>query len=386
MAIAAVIASLAWCGRLDAQPTLGDADADGRFLTPPAQSRPTQPQKTVLILSTFEPYVASADAQERGVRSALARELPFLSVRSDYLLRVAESFRAPTPAERVELANRLRQQYDGQRPDLLVLIDTVAVDLVATEARDVFKGVPIVYTGLVGTTARAAGLNATGVVERIDAVGTLALIRRLQPDVREVLFTARENQVLEPLADFARQELATAGTGGLTVRWTQSKTIAELEAEAAALPEGTRAAIVMMSFEDPAVLVGELFDRLGGLPRPVYATYASQLAISGVVAGSVIDAESQGRAAGEMCVRVLRGEQPESIPPMLGAGWVTAAKHARLQHWGLDEDRLPEGTLRLGWPSHWMGRYAPLLLWGTAAAVLQVGIIALLLLQRAKAR
>lgn len=385
--LAVLSLSLVLSERLDAQPAPGDADADAALLAPPAQSRPTEPQKAVLILSTFEPYVASASSQEQGVRKTLARELPYLSVRSDYLLRVAESYRAPTPSERVELANRLRQQYDGQKPDLLVLIDTIAVDLIATEARDVFEGVPVVYTGLVGTPDRAAGLNATGVVERIDAQGTVELIRRLQPDVREVLFTARESQVLEPLADFARKELASTGpTSGLTVRWTQAKTIAELEAEAATLPDGARAAIVMMTFEDPSVPIGELFARLGSLPRPVYATYASQLAIAGVIGGRVIDAEAQGRAAGKLCVRVLRGEEPSSIPPLLGAGWVTAANHSRIHDWRLDHSRLPEGTLRLGWPSPWMGRYAPLLFWGTAAAVLQVGIIGLLLLQRSKAR
>ena len=353
----------------------------------PTMPRPTDQQPRVLILSTFEPYIPSAMNQERGVRRALATRVPYASIRCDYVLPVHMSRIAPNPQERLQLAAELRSRHDGRTPDLLIVIDTLAFDLISREARDVFQGVPVVFSGLVWDEARvaAAGLNATGVLERVDAAGVVDLIKRLQPEATTVLFTAQEQDALAPLSDAPRAQLGKS-YAGVEIRWTKARSVDELVAEAAALPPGRASAVVHMSFFDRNVPNANWLGRLAETGRPIYATYFSQMGTSGVVAGRVVSSEKAGFEAGVLASRVLLGETASSIPPLVDAALVFTANHSMLERWGIDPTLLPEGTVVLNSPEPWLKEYRQLLAWGVLSVSVQAMVIALLLVQRARAR
>jgi PAS domain S-box-containing protein len=86
---------------------------------------------------------------------------------------------------------------------------------------------------------------------------------------------------------------------------------------------------------------------------PVYAVYDSYLG-RGVVGGFMDTFEAVGREAGRLGLRILAGEKPEAIPPAPAATGANYVDWRQLQRWGLDESRLPSGSIvRFKEPSLW---------------------------------
>jgi signal transduction histidine kinase len=116
---------------------------------------------------------------------------------------------------------------------------------------------------------------------------------------------------------------------------------------------------------------------------PVYGLYDTLLG-HGIVGGSLGSAESQGKHAGELAVRVLQGERPEDIP-LVGLDTLKLQFDARqLRRWSIPEEDLPAGSQVLyREPTFWeqFGRYV---LFGVAAILLQSVVIVALLMNRSR--
>jgi signal transduction histidine kinase len=104
----------------------------------------------------------------------------------------------------------------------------------------------------------------------------------------------------------------------------------------------------------------------------------------GIVGGRLIDFETQGNKAGELALRLLRGEK-------LGPGDILKENTnpytfdwRQLRRWGLKEDRLPQGSvIRFRKPSTWERYRWPII--GTLALVLLESLlIAALVVQRVR--
>ncbi|HEY6235839.1 MAG TPA: sensor histidine kinase, partial [Candidatus Elarobacter sp.] len=114
---------------------------------------------------------------------------------------------------------------------------------------------------------------------------------------------------------------------------------------------------------------------------PVYGfidTYMGQ----GVVGGALTDFAAQGRAAGQLALRVLAGEHPDLIPIQESPPARCVVDARALQHFGIATDLLPKDCeVRYRSPSFWHDYWAYVLI-GAAALVVQTGLIVALLVQR----
>jgi PAS domain S-box-containing protein len=91
---------------------------------------------------------------------------------------------------------------------------------------------------------------------------------------------------------------------------------------------------------------------------------------TGLIGGRLIDYEAIGTRAGEVGLRILAGENPQNIPPQTIPS-TTMFDWRELQRWGIDESRLPAGSvLRFREPTFW-----DLYKWRV------VGVISLIILQ-----
>jgi len=103
----------------------------------------------------------------------------------------------------------------------------------------------------------------------------------------------------------------------------------------------------------------------------------------GIVGGSLLSAEVQGRRLADIAVRILEGESPENIYPAhvlnhLMFDW------RQLKRWGIPEDRLPPGSIvRFKTPSFW-DRYRGYILATIFIVLAQGSLIFFLLKQRAQ--
>jgi signal transduction histidine kinase len=77
---------------------------------------------------------------------------------------------------------------------------------------------------------------------------------------------------------------------------------------------------------------------------PVYGWSETHLG-HGIVGGRLASFERQGTRAGELAVRVLRGEQPETLPVVNAGGTAYMFDDRQLRRWGLSASRLPAGSV-----------------------------------------
>ena len=96
--------------------------------------------------------------------------------------------------------------------------------------------------------------------------------------------------------------------------------------------------------------------------------------------------EAIGREAARIGLRILAGEQPESLPPGRVETQAFMVDWRQLHRWGLDQTRLPPGTIvRFEEPSLWE-QYRREILAVIAVVLLQSGFIVALLLQGRRRR
>jgi PAS domain S-box-containing protein len=115
---------------------------------------------------------------------------------------------------------------------------------------------------------------------------------------------------------------------------------------------------------------------------PVYGLFDTHLG-TGIVGGEIVSFEAHGRVAADLALQVLRGERP---PPTESGTTVPMFDWRQLRRWGLDERRLPAGSVVLyREPSTWE-RYRWWIVGAAALFLLQSALIAALLVNRALRR
>ncbi len=118
---------------------------------------------------------------------------------------------------------------------------------------------------------------------------------------------------------------------------------------------------------------------------PVYGVYETFLG-RGIVGGYIDSFEAIGREAARLGLRVLTGEPAASLPPEDVQTQAFMVDGRQMRRWGLDEARLPPGTIvRFEQPSLWK-QYRDQILAVAAVVALQSALIAALLLQGRRRR
>ncbi len=118
---------------------------------------------------------------------------------------------------------------------------------------------------------------------------------------------------------------------------------------------------------------------------PVYGVYEPYVG-RGVVGGYVESFEAIGREAARIGLRILAGDLPESLPPGRVETQAFMVDWRQLRRWGLDETRLPPGTIvRFEELSLWE-QYRREILAVIAVVMLQSAFIVALLLQGRRRR
>jgi signal transduction histidine kinase len=115
--------------------------------------------------------------------------------------------------------------------------------------------------------------------------------------------------------------------------------------------------------------------------RPVFGVVASSLGI-GIVGGHLNDIGAEARAAAEVALRVLTGEQVGGLHAVAAVAPVPMFDWRQLRRWQIREADLPPGSAVLYREPSFLQRYG----WWVALAVLQTLLIAGLLLERRQRR
>jgi signal transduction histidine kinase len=339
-------------------------------------------QKQVLVLYSTRRDAQIAVLGERDLPPLLDAAVP---EGVDYYSEYLDQVRFTQPDYQAAFRDFLKRKYRPQRFDLVVAMGDLPLEFVEKNRDVVFDGSPVVFYS--NGPVRRGLKNATGIVVRLNFAGTLSLATRAQPEVRQVFVVTGAAD-----GDRAYEDTARAQFRGfeprLSFTYLSGWPTRDLEKRLGSLPQHSIVYYLVVNRDG----AGENFHPLEYAERvsaaanaPTYSWIDSTIN-RGVVGGNLKDLQRQTHAVGELAARVLRGERADSIPisaPDLNEDEVD---WRQLRRWGIDERRLPKGTIvRFREPSTW-DRYKFYIVGAITVVLAQSVLIAGLLVQRARRR
>jgi PAS domain S-box-containing protein len=300
----------------------------------------------VLLLQSVEQRAPEHGAIEAGLRTEFANA----AIDDTRVYAELADLSFQRPRDREAFADYLRAKYGDVGIDAVIGLSDEAVRFFAEE-RDVVGDVPLVFTARDGTATERIPKSSAVVVPLVPS-RTLDLALRLQPDLEHLV-------VVSGAASFDESELvelraaARAYSSRLAVEYLAGLLPDDLLDRVARLPPGSivvyapPSRIPAAGEPSPHEMARRISDRANA---PVYAlddTYIGQ----GVVGGYVAPSERIGAEMARQTLRVLRGENSNTVDAV-GGSYIVDAR--ALSRWRLDQTRLPaDAELLFAPPSIW---------------------------------
>jgi PAS domain S-box-containing protein len=224
----------------------------------------------------------------------------------------------------------------------------------------VFPGVPIVFCLPNGVVPGAPALNSdfTGVENDMAPAETVQVGLQLQPGTKNVV-------VVGGVAPFDREGLAAVKKalkpyeGRLDISYPTDLPVPDLLKRLQQLPNHTL--VLLTSVGQDAAGTSFKANQIGPLVAaaanaPVFGLFDVYLN-HGEVGGYLSNLNEQGKVAGGMALRLLKGDKPRDIPMVKGVNTYMFDWRA-IKRWGLKESNLPPGSIVLNrrftvWEAYW---------------------------------
>jgi signal transduction histidine kinase len=343
-------------------------------------------QLRVLIVHSFgrdfAPFDSTIATFRRELASQSARPVVFVEASLD-------AGRPIGPDEEAAFVVYLLARFAQPVPDLVVSSGGPAARFLINNRARLFANVPILLTAFEARNVSPSVLKPGDamVAVRIDLPRAFEHILRLLPDTGTIAIVLGDT----PLERFWRKEIQRESAfldNRVRFVWFDGLTLPQMKERIASLPRNS-AVFYALLLADAA---GVPYERLAALSElraaadiPFFALYENEMG-QGVVGGPIISQSRVGRQSAQVALKLL-STKPQSPPEVVFIGMEEPFYDAReLKRWGLDQSGLPPGsTILYNEPSMW-DRYRAEILTAVGVMVTQAGLIAALLVQRARRR
>src|SRR5262249_11733379 len=179
------------------------------------------------------------------------------------------------------------------------------------------------------------------------------------------------------------QELPAATAGLETIDLT-GLALPEIRRRVAVLPERTAILYTSIFLDGAGVayLPGDALASVAEVANRPIIVHAETEVGNGAVGGIVFRPELVGTDAAQRVLRIMRGESASNIPLTRAEFSKAVFDWRQLQRWGISEKQLPPGSEIRFRPVGMWEQYRWQLSLAAVAAVLQAGLIGVLLLER----
>ncbi len=349
-----------------------------------AQEQQSRRAKKIVILYTHRTLTPINADWDRGIRSSLTAGFDEpLDIEIEYLNLV----RHKDPDYLRGWIELLKTKYAAKPPDLVMPVYVPALEFTLQHRETIFPDIPIVFCSAPSKVAERAHRQpkVTGVAFRLDIAGTVETAKRLHPGNSRLMVLSGCSE-LERGLKRATQDAIFAMNTGMEIDFVEGLPRSQLLERVAAADRNT--SILMLTYDEDSV--GTNYSTLEIIKQmstessaPVYGLYDTLLG-HGIVGGSLQSAESQGKLAGGLAVRVLKGERPEDMP-IVGLDTVQMKFDSRqLRRLNVSIDSLPPGSRVLYREPTFWEQFGHYVLFGATAILVQSLTIAALLVNRSR--
>jgi PAS domain S-box-containing protein len=299
----------------------------------------------VLVLHSESKFLPANLIIDQSIRATMSTQT---DVPLDFYSEFLDQTRLADPGYETLVKDFLKQKYATQRIDLVIAFAPAAIAFLEKYRLEVFPGAPVVFCGVTANGARNLhlGPHTTGVSIVFDSAGTLDLALRLQPDTKHVVVVKGNAKVEEVILGAAREGF-TKYDKRLDFRYLTNLSLAEVQDELARLPDRTIVFYIsiLQDAKGAAFTGQQALGLIAARSRaPIYGLLEPYLG-HGIVGGRLTNFEWHGRQAALLGLRILRGEEADSIPPTTDEGVEPfSVDWNQLKRFKLDEGKLPAGT------------------------------------------
>jgi signal transduction histidine kinase/ABC-type uncharacterized transport system substrate-binding protein len=353
-------------------------------LSHPMAAAPTKEVRRILILNEVNATYPTIIIITQAIQAAL-NDSPFhLDFYSEYM----DTLLFPDPAVQQEFRDSYIRKYQNRRLDVIITVGPSPLKFMREVHQRAFPGVPIVFClptlGVPG--APIVDADFTGVESDMAPAETVGIALRLLPGTKSVV-------VVGGVSAYDREQLANvkeelkAYERRVDISYLTDLAMPDLLKRLRHLPSNT--VVLLTSMGADAAGTGFKSNELGPMVAgaanvPVFSLFDVYLN-HGEVGGYLSSLSEQGKVAGGMALRMLKGEKPQGIPKVKGVNtymfdWRT------LKRWGIKESALPPGSIVLNrQPTLWES-YKWYLISGISVILLQALLIGGLVWQRTRRR
>jgi C4-dicarboxylate-specific signal transduction histidine kinase len=343
----------------------------------------TAAPRNVLVLYSHGRLLSGNVDTDRGLSAGFAAR-PDVPVALSFEVLDSARFRGPE-FDRV-VVTYLRDKYALHPPEVVIVANDQALDVVAQYRAVLFPNVPVVYMGVSSAHLRSIPplpRDFVGTPIAHDFLGTVEQARRWHPRARQLYVVTGTTSWDMEWAARLRLEAARLAPG-LDVEFLSGLPVDDLRRRLRELPvdsivytPGFFRAGDGQRFEprEAVRLIAE------ASTAPVYGAFASCVG-TGAVGGRVVNYETVGRIAADTALAVLAGGEPATLQPPAVVPTPLQVDWRQLQRWRIADGAVPaDAVVQFEQPSLWEAHRTQVLL-GAVVMLLQAGLIVALLFER----
>jgi len=314
----------------------------GAFLWMMATGAQAAPQKSVLLLNSYNPGLSWTDDITTGVQETLQASGQDINLQIEYL----DSRRHP---EKDYLDQYVDQffSYKIQKSqfDLLMVSDNDAFNFALRHRNGLLAGKPIVFCGVNGFDAQQIqGLtDITGGAETPELKDNIDLIRELHPSTRELVIIGSTQDATGQRNHAAFTQLEKHYPQ-LKFTYLNDLVMEDLLPQLATLHPGQVAFTSLTIKDRQGRFYGfaEATRRLRAvLHVPLYGAWDFFLG-HGIVGGKLINGRVQGIEAAKLALAILNGQKAGDLPVVSSLGTQYMFDNRELKRFGIKANRLPQ--------------------------------------------
>jgi signal transduction histidine kinase len=336
-------------------------------------------KKNVLILNSYHQGYKWTDDETQGAIAGLD------PARNNYKVVIEYMGTKWAYAEPYfeQLRSTYKYKFHGIRFDLIIATDDDAFNFLKRNRDDLFPNTPVVFCGVnwFKPDSVPAGFKGyTGVNEDADIPATLDLMLHLHPGAKKI-FVVTDMTTTGKKVHAQFEGIVPKYRDRVSFTFLDDMDMSEILDTVAKLGNDTLVLITVFQ-KDKAGAFFEFSESTSLISKrcrvPFYGLWDFNLGF-GIVGGMLTSGYNQGKTAGEVAVRIMKGEKADAIPVLMKSPNRFMFDSRQMERFGIKKSSLPKGSVVINEPASFH-QIPNEVIWATLIGIASLSGVILLLL------
>lgn len=307
------------------------------------------PLQKVLVFHSYHRGHKWTDDQHSGIESALREAIGPTQIYVEYM----DAGRMGGKDDFKNLYRVLSLRYTGLKFDVICVTSLEALNFMLAYRDSLFPETPVVFSGVhyVKASDLRGAADFTGVSAEPDLKANIDLALKLHPGTKLIVYINEWTNTGRRVHD-ALEKVMPWYKGSVDFKLLENVDTKDIFDVIGSLPPKS---VILYGFFGKDK-VGRVFDYdeiitlfSRNTNAPIYSPWNFNLG-HGVVGGAMVDGYSQGKEAGRICLRILRGGKVKNIPVVTKVSKEYMFDHEQLERFHVGPYRLPQNSTIINYP------------------------------------